>query len=1055
MHRFRSKALLFLLGMCFVLGGLRLASAQSSVTGAITGIVTDQSGAVIVGANVKVVNIANNAEVSTTTDSGGRFLAGLLQPSTYNVEVSAAGFGTHKYAAIIVEVGRSTTVDATLKPATTESVITTTAEAPVVETDRSDFSTNINAATMDNSPVNTRRWSTFALTTPGASADGTFGLISFRGISGLLNNNTVDGGDNNQAFFAEEKGRTRISYSISEDSVQEFQVNTSNYSAEYGRAAGGVVNAVTKSGTNHFHGTAYWYYRDSDIGATNPFTTQSILVNGVATIVPIKPPDRRHQFGGNLGGTIIKDKLFFFFNADQQLRNFPGVASPSSPAAFFSPLTASELSTLNGRGVSAAQANGAFSFLQTLTGNVSRRGDELILFPKIDWNVTPKNRASFEYNRMRWSSPAGIQTAAVVFRGVDSFGDDFVKDDTGIARLTSTLSPTLVNEARFSYGRDFEFETGQPAIAGEPVSSQGVSPQITISGASGFVFGKPNFLDRAAYPDERRLQVADSLSWSRGQHLLKFGADINHVNDILNNLFQGAGAYSYTNRADYITDFVAYTNNPSNPGKLCAGLPCYSSFNQGFGPPAFEFHTWDLGFFANDDWRIAPRLTITAGLRWEYEKLPQPQVPNSRLPATAVFPSDKGDFGPRLGFALDLGGSQRKMVLRGGYGIYFGRIINSTISNAITNTGSTAGQLQFSFRNNTGGAPVYPNVLDVAPPPNPNAVPNVVIFAPATKLPLVHEYDVTFEREIADNTAISVAYLGSQGRRLPIFIDTNLAVPTSTITYTVSGGPLNGQSFTLPLFTARLNPQFGAITNIEDVVQSRYNAAVVGFNRRFTHGLQVQVSYTYAHANDNGQSSQTFSATNNVVNPYALSLEQGRSIFETRHRVAGSAVWQPAYFHNKGTLAHWLLDGFSFSPVFGASSGFPYSGFVSGNATGVPASCIGCTGIIGAGGSARPPFVPRDTFLSPNSFDVDLRVGKKFWYKERATFELLTDFFNLFNRVNPTQVSGALVNSTSSQYTISGRTLNYQPTFGNVIATSSSLAGPGQRQIQIGAKLTW
>ncbi|MGC2323828.1 MAG: hypothetical protein WA463_14455 [Terriglobales bacterium] len=442
-------------------------------------------------------------------------------------------------------------------------------------------------------------------------------------------------------------------------------------------------------------------------------------------------------------------------------------------------------------------------------------------------------------------------------------------------------------------------------------------------------------------------------------------------------------------------------------------------------------------------------------MRWEYEKLPQPQVPNSRLPATAVFPSDKGDFGPRLGFALDLGGSQRKMVLRGGYGIYFGRIINSTISNAITNTGSTAGQLQFSFRNNTGGAPVYPNVLDVAPPPNPNAVPNVVIFAPATKLPLVHEYDVTFEREIADNTAISVAYLGSQGRRLPIFIDTNLAVTTSTITYTVSGGPLNGQSFTLPLFTARLNPQFGAITNIEDVVQSRYNAAVVGFNRRFTHGLQVQVSYTYAHANDNGQSSQTFSATNNVVNPYALSLEQGRSIFETRHRVAGSAVWQPAYFHNKGTLAHWLLDGFSFSPVFGASSGFPYSGFVSGNATGVPASCIGCTGIIGAGGSARPPFVPRDTFLSPNSFDVDLRVGKKFWYKERATFELLTDFFNLFNRVNPTQVSGALVNSTSSQYTISGRTLNYQPTFGNVIATSSSLAGPGQRQIQIGAKLTW
>ena len=202
------------------------------------------------------------------------------------------------------------------------------------------------------------------------------------------------------------------------------------------------------------------------------------------------------------------------------------------------------------------------------------------------------------------------------------------------------------------------------------------------------MFGKPNFLDRPAYPDERRTQVADTLSWSRGKHLFKFGADINHVDDLLNNLFLGAGAYSYSTRVDFITDYTAYVTNPANPAKLCGGLACYSSFSQAFGPPAFDFHTWDLGFFANDDWRVAPRLTLTAGLRWEYEKLPSPQVPNASLPATSQFPSDKGDFGPRLGFALDLGASGgRKMVLRGGYGVYFGRIINSTISNAITITG--------------------------------------------------------------------------------------------------------------------------------------------------------------------------------------------------------------------------------------------------------------------------------------------------------------------------------------------------------------------------------
>ncbi|MFI5110274.1 MAG: carboxypeptidase regulatory-like domain-containing protein, partial [Terriglobales bacterium] len=275
MRRLTSRSLVFVLCMLLAAGVVQFARAQSSVSGAIAGTVTDQSGAVVVGAKVKAVNIANDASASATTNGSGWFLVGLLQPGTYSVEIGAQGFGTQKHDAVVVEVGRSTPLDAVLKPGTVTSVVVTTAEAPVVETDRSEFSTNINQETMENSPVNVRRWSTFALSTPGASPDGTFGLTSFRGISGLLNNNTVDGTDNNQAFFSEEKGRSRISYSISEDSVQEFQVNTSDYSAEYGRAAGGVINAVTKSGTNQYHGTAYWYYRDSDLGALNPFYTET------------------------------------------------------------------------------------------------------------------------------------------------------------------------------------------------------------------------------------------------------------------------------------------------------------------------------------------------------------------------------------------------------------------------------------------------------------------------------------------------------------------------------------------------------------------------------------------------------------------------------------------------------------------------------------------------------------------------------------------------------------------------------------------------------------
>jgi hypothetical protein len=175
--------------------------------------------------------------------------------------------------------------------------------------------------------------------------------------------------------------------------------------------------------------------------------------------IPIKPEDKRHQFGGNIGGPIIKDKLFFFFNADQQKRNFPGVANASAPKAFFAPFSAAELTTLTappptGRGLTTAQANAGLAFLQSLTGVVPRTGDQLLLFPKIDWNINAKHHVSLEYNRMRWASPAGIQTQGVVFRGKESFGNDFVKDDTVIARLVSTVTPTQVNELRFQYGRD-------------------------------------------------------------------------------------------------------------------------------------------------------------------------------------------------------------------------------------------------------------------------------------------------------------------------------------------------------------------------------------------------------------------------------------------------------------------------------------------------------------------------------------------------------------------------------------------------------------------------
>src|SRR6266403_5945236 len=306
--------------------------AQSTTDGAIGGKVLDSSGAAVPNAKVTVKNRGTNAEETVMTDDTGYFRVGKLQPATYTVSVEVQGFTPFRAEQVIVQVGSVTEISARLNVGSASATVVVSAEVPQVNTNSPEFAPTLDQTAISNLPINGGRWSDFALLTPGAVNDASgFGLISFRGMSTLLNNNTVDGGDNNQAFFSEERGRTRIGYTIPKAAVQEFQVNTSNYSAEYGRAAGAVINTVTKTGSNQFHGEAYFYDRDNDWGAINRFT--SILKQsspGVFTPVPSKPVDVRRMWGGGIGGSLLKDKLFFFFAFDRYTRNFPGTAIPSN-----------------------------------------------------------------------------------------------------------------------------------------------------------------------------------------------------------------------------------------------------------------------------------------------------------------------------------------------------------------------------------------------------------------------------------------------------------------------------------------------------------------------------------------------------------------------------------------------------------------------------------------------------------------------------------------------------------------------------------------------------
>ncbi|HEY0405393.1 MAG TPA: TonB-dependent receptor [Pyrinomonadaceae bacterium] len=1065
------------------------AFAQSTVTGAIGITVTDPAGAVVPNATVTVRNSETNKEETATTDGEGRSRVVNLQPGTYTVVVNATGFGAFTQDKVVVEVGRVTSIDTALSVGPATGNVEVTAEAPVINTTQQDFSTNINQTSINELPINGRRWSNFALLTPGAVPDGTFGLISFRGISGLLNNNTVDGGDNNQAFFAEERGRTRISYSISQAAIREFQVNTSSYSAEYGRSAGGVVNAVTKSGTNEFHGGAFYYQRNNRWGARNPrsFITQNI--GGVFTPVAFKPEDVRHQYGGTIGGPIVKDKAFFFFSYDQQKRNFPGVSTYTS-LDFLNRADTCLLTRANGtattlaqcpvypgttgavnrngslgtgKGLTNTQVSSALDFLNSISGEVPRKGDQRLFLPKIDWNINSSNTFTATFNSLRWDSPAGVQTQAINTRARDNFGDDGVDIDWLSLRLNSTLSSTVLNEFRFQYGRDKEFQFSQPPLPGEPTNSVGGrSPQTFIT--NGFSFGIPEFLERPSFPDERRTQFADSLTVSVGNHSFKFGGDFNHVTDIISNLRFSGGEFNYTggtNSAGYyggLNDFIIDYN--FFRGAVPASTLCYSStrtagkcyggnFNQGLGVLGLTMKTNDINLFIQDDWRASKRLTLNLGLRYEKQQNPDPINVNPLLPQTANKVSDGNNFGPRFGFAYDATGDG-KTSLRGGYGIYYGRVINSTVYNALVNTGIgiDRAQRQVTLQATSAAAPTYPNLLTAGT----LVAPAVQYFADGFQLPQVHQLDFIVERQIASNTVVSASYLFSYGRYLPNFVDTNLNAPSRFVTFNAVGGPFDGQTFSTPIFTgARPNTNFAQVTEIRSDVFSKYNALVLQANRRLTGGLQFQVNYTLSRAQDNGQSSVTFTSNNLPFNPFDQQAENGLSSFDRRHKFVASVVYNTNFASLKDNrVGRAIFNGWTLAPIVNAFSGQRYNGTVSGtiNPTsfGFASTATPGGGVNGSGGATRFALVPRNFFKQPKIWYVDMRLSRRFSITERTKLELLAEAFNLFNRTQVTTVNTLL-------YTISGSNLTFNSGpagFGSVTGADSTLFR--ERQIQFAAR---
>lgn len=832
----RSFGLGVLLLLIFQSGAL----AQSLAT--IQGFVTDDTGAALPGVTVELTDVQRGLTRTALTNAEGFFALRSVESGDYHLTAGLSGFQTARQENIQVFVGQVLELDLTLGLASVEETVLVTAEAPLLEVGRGGAAGYVDENEIETLPIQGRDFVQFALLKPTVKVEPQRGGISLSGQRGINSGLTIDGADAKSAFFGYGRGGEATENGglvVAQESVKEFQVVTSGYSAEAGRSGGGYINVVTKAGTNDLSGSSFLFFRDQRMVATLP---QSPLDahRGIAANDDRYEVDEfeRYNWGASFGGPIVEDRTHFFLSYDQTARSQPfiqDIRGRGQYDAIFSvyPDLLSGF-TPNSDGLAAADPVEG----RTASGQFVRETDNLILFGKVNHRVNDRHSLTLRYNFTDYARTSDL---------VAEESRKLQRTHALVGSLVSVIGDTGVNELRIQYAYD-----DLDRLAN--LADSALQANFRIFQPSYGSFGKPWWLP--IHVDEGKLEIQEKFSFLRGNHEIRFGVSLSH--DMLSEYFAGNadGRYDF----DTVEDFLG--------GDASRALIFFGDVSN----PNFDVTQQMIGAYLQDSWSPNPRLTLNLGARWDATL--NPASIEHVLPAGTSIPNDLDNFSPRGGFVWS---ADSRTIVRGGAGVFYARTPTLLFFSAFSDTGVFPRYGNAIVEpGDTGFVPLGGQIDNSNPPTG--LIPSLSYVDPDFEDPRTARFNLGLERETGRDLAVSLDFVYARGDFLASNVDANVPAPTR-------------DAFGRPVYSGeRIDPAYGTILVRDSVARSDYTAVTAAVRRRFRDGIQFQAHYTWSRDRSNDDNERS-SGGLTLTDPSDPDYDWGLSSRDIPHRFVASGVF--------------------------------------------------------------------------------------------------------------------------------------------------------------------